>query len=127
MVINADFAQRDDEARARPPPPPLDRREDREEEVLLLDVHDVPRHRRAVRRPAAPHDSLREDYAANLADIEKRHVLSDDPSFYVQNACVTDDSLAPQGCSTLYVLAPVTHQHANVDWSKETPRSARAC
>jgi phytoene desaturase len=61
------------------------------------------------------------DYATNLADIEKRHVLSDDPSFYVQNACVTDPALAPAGCSTLYVLAPVTHQHANVDWAKETP------
>lgn len=62
------------------------------------------------------------DYAENLADIESRHVLSEDPSFYVQNACVTDPSLAPAGCSTLYILAPVTHQHANVDWSQEAPR-----
>jgi phytoene desaturase len=59
------------------------------------------------------------DYIGNLADIEKRHVLSDDPSFYVQNACVTDPSLAPRGQSTLYVLSPVTHQHANVDWARE--------
>ena len=28
----------------------------------------------------------------------------------------------PDGCSTLYVLVPVTHQHANVDWGKEAPR-----
>ncbi len=33
---------------------------------------------------------------------------SDDPSFYVQNACVTDPTLAPAGMSTLYVLVPVT-------------------
>ena len=59
------------------------------------------------------------DYIGNLADIEKRHLLSQDPSFYVQNACVTDPSLAPDGKSTLYVLSPVTHQHANVDWSVE--------
>jgi phytoene desaturase len=59
------------------------------------------------------------DYVGNLSDIEKRHVLSEDPSFYVQNACVTDPSLAPDGQSTLYVLSPVTHQHANVDWAKE--------
>jgi phytoene desaturase len=39
----------------------------------------------------------------------------------VQNACVTDPELAPAGCSTLYVLAPVTHRHDNVDWSKEAP------
>jgi phytoene desaturase len=61
------------------------------------------------------------DYMSNLEDIEKRHLLSDDPSFYVQNACVTDETLAPKGCSTLYALAPVTHQHPNVNWQKETP------
>ena len=40
---------------------------------------------------------LAKDYLANLADIETRHLLSQDPSFYVQNACVTDPSLAPAG------------------------------
>ena len=55
-----------------------------------------------------PHHTIHTaaDYATNLADIEDLHVLSEDPSFYVQNACVTDDTLAPKGCSTLYVLAP---------------------
>jgi phytoene desaturase len=62
------------------------------------------------------------DYAANLADIETRHVLSEDPSFYVQNPCVTDPTLAPPGHSTLYVLVPVTHQHPNVDWKRESNR-----
>jgi phytoene desaturase len=62
------------------------------------------------------------DYMANLNDIEGRHVLTDDTSFYVQNAGVTDPGLAPKGMSTLYVLAPVTHQHPNVDWVKESPR-----
>ena len=65
---------------------------------------------------------LAEDYVTNLADIESRRVLSRDPSFYVQNACVTDPTLAPDGMSTLYVLVPVTHQHQNVDWSIEGPR-----
>ena len=60
------------------------------------------------------------DYQQNLADIETRHVLSQNPSFYVQNAGVTDDTLAPAGHSTLYVLAPVTHQHANVDWTTQS-------
>jgi phytoene desaturase len=58
-------------------------------------------------------------YERNLRDIETDHVLSDDPSLYVQNACVTDPSLAPPGKSTLYVLAPVTHLHPNVDWDSE--------
>jgi len=68
-----------------------------------------------------PHHTIHiaENYAQNLDDIENKHVLSDDPSFYVQNACVTDPTLAPRGHSALYVLAPVTHQHPNVDWSRE--------
>ncbi|VTR94650.1 phytoene desaturase : Phytoene desaturase OS=Candidatus Entotheonella sp. TSY1 GN=ETSY1_19775 PE=4 SV=1: Amino_oxidase [Gemmata massiliana] len=70
-----------------------------------------------------PHHTIHTaaDYVNNLTDIEQRHVLSEDPSFYVQNATPTDPSLAPPGMSTLYVLAPVTHQHPNVDWVKEAP------
>jgi phytoene desaturase len=73
--------------------------------------------------PEVPHHTiyLTQDYVRNLKDIESRHVLSADPSFYVQNPCVTDPSLAPPGMSTLYVLVPVTHQHANVDWQREAP------
>lgn len=71
-----------------------------------------------------PHHTIHiaEDYERNLKDIEERHVLSDDTSFYVQNASVTDSTLAPKGHSALYVLAPVTHQHPNVDWAKERER-----
>jgi phytoene desaturase len=65
---------------------------------------------------------LSENYRENLADIEHRHVLSRDPSMYVQNACVTDPTLAPRGTSTLYLLIPVTHRHPNVDWRREGPR-----
>lgn len=65
---------------------------------------------------------LAKDYRQNLHDIEKGHTLSDDPSFYVQNASVTDSSLAPEGMSTLYVLIPVTHQHDNVDWAAQQQR-----
>ena len=71
-----------------------------------------------------PHHSIyiSQDYERNLDEIERQHVLSRDPSFYVQNASVTDPTLAPQGMSTLYILAPVTHQHANVDWRVEKER-----
>ena len=64
---------------------------------------------------------LSENYRDDLADIEHRHVLSRDPSMYVQNACVTDPTLAPRGMSTLYLLIPVTHRHPNVDWRHEAP------
>ncbi len=66
-----------------------------------------------------PHHSIytAKDYIGNLADIETNRVLTDDTSFYVQNASVTDPTLAPEGQSTLYVLAPVTNLHENVDWA----------
>lgn len=71
-----------------------------------------------------PHHTIyvAKDYVTNLDEIENRHVLGEDPSFYVQNACVTDPGLAPEGMSTLYVLVPVSHQHPNIDWAKEAPR-----
>ncbi|MEI6084104.1 MAG: phytoene desaturase family protein [Verrucomicrobiota bacterium] len=62
------------------------------------------------------------NYRQNLDEIENKHLLSEDPSFYVQNASVTDPSLAPAGHSTLYVLIPVSHQHPNIDWNKERDR-----
>jgi len=71
-----------------------------------------------------PHHTIyiAKDYDRNLAEIEREHVLSEDPSFYVQNACATDPSLAPPGMSTLYVLVPVTHMHENVNWEIEKDR-----
>jgi phytoene desaturase len=71
-----------------------------------------------------PHHSIHisRDYERNLREIEQQHVLSEDPSFYVQNASITDDSLAPVGHSALYVLVPVTHQHPGVDWSRQADR-----
>jgi phytoene desaturase len=68
-----------------------------------------------------PHHTiyLSENYRENLADIETRHRLGSDPSMYVQNAGVTDTTLAPPGMSTLYLLIPVTNRHPNVDWRRE--------
>ena len=65
---------------------------------------------------------LAENYRQNLQDIEDLHRLSADSSFYVQNACVTDPTLAPNGNSTLYVLLPVTHDTGLIDWPAETAR-----
>jgi phytoene desaturase len=62
------------------------------------------------------------DYRRNLDEIERHHVLSEDPSFYVENPVRTDATMAPPGHSALYVLLPVTHQHPNVDWNKEKAR-----
>ena len=75
--------------------------------------------------PALPHHTiyLSEDYKRNVAEIESGHLPPTDPSFYVQNACLTDDTLAPPGHSTLYVLVPVGHNvDGGVDWAVEAPR-----
>jgi phytoene desaturase len=71
-----------------------------------------------------PHHNIyiAKDYRRNLDDIENRHTLGDEPSFYVENPSITDSTLAPKGHSALYVLLPVTHQHPNVDWARERPR-----
>ena len=65
---------------------------------------------------------ISKDYAGNMRDIGRTHTLSADPSYYVQNACVTDPSLAPPGKSTLYILVPVTHRSQHVDWERERAR-----
>lgn len=46
-----------------------------------------------------PHHNIfiAQDYAKNLDEIEHQHVLSEDPSFYIQNARITDPSLAAPG------------------------------
>ncbi len=55
-------------------------------------------------------------YEDNLADITERGVLSEDPSAYVCNPSVTDPTLAPPGCSSLYVLLPTPNCKAAIDW-----------
>jgi len=72
--------------------------------------------------PDVPHHTIytSQDYIKNLNDIETRKVLSDDPSVYVQNVGVTDSTMAPNGMSTVYILAPCPHRTPNVDWPAET-------
>ncbi len=69
---------------------------------------------------------LAQDYQRNVAQIEAGMEVPDNPSFYVQNACVTDPGLAPPGCSTLYVLIPVGHNVVDgVDWPQVQARFRR--
>lgn len=65
-----------------------------------------------------PHHNIffAHDYKANVEKIFHGSELDDDMSFYIQNACVTDPTLAPAGKSTIYVLVPVQNLFAPVDW-----------
>ena len=71
-----------------------------------------------------PHHNIifAKDYKSNVEEITETYKLSEDPSFYIQNASVTDATLAPKGKSALYVLVPVANIHANIDWDKEKER-----
>ncbi|MFK7736087.1 MAG: phytoene desaturase family protein [Pirellulaceae bacterium] len=74
-----------------------------------------------------PHHTIHiaKDYERNLKEIEQDFVLPKDPSFYVQNASITDPSMAPEGHSSLYVLVPVPHAHRNIEWNEETYQAYR--
>ncbi len=65
---------------------------------------------------------LAKDYRRNLSEIEAG-LAPGEPSFYVQNACVTDPALAPPGHSALYVLVPVGNiTPGGPDWPAERAR-----
>jgi len=61
------------------------------------------------------------DYRQNVREIAETQVLSEDPSIYIQNACVTDSTLAPPGHSTIYLLVPTANNRGSIDWAKEAP------
>lgn len=61
-----------------------------------------------------------EDYKSNVEDIFSNGRISEEPSFYVQNASITDPTLAPKGHSTIYVLAPMPNlQIGSAAWTHE--------
>ncbi|MEI8366489.1 MAG: phytoene desaturase family protein [Parachlamydiaceae bacterium] len=63
------------------------------------------------------------DYRKNVEQIFIDKTLPENPSFYIQNASATDSTLAPEGCSTLYVLVPVPNQKDKpIDWTAEKKR-----
>ncbi|MGM0753420.1 MAG: phytoene desaturase family protein [Bacillota bacterium] len=66
-----------------------------------------------------PHHSIlfAEDYKRNVEEITETFTLPEDPSIYIQNASVTDKTLAPPGHSTLYILAPVPNNVSGIDWT----------
>ncbi len=63
---------------------------------------------------------LSSDYLTNIREIDAGQA-PDDPTIYVQNASVTDPTLAPEGHSALYVLVPVGNLSGGVDWQTLAP------
>ncbi len=74
--------------------------------------------------PGIPHHSILfgPRYKGLLDDIYNHGVLSEDFSLYLHHPTVTDPSMAPEGHSTFYALAPVPHTGKfPVNWDEVTP------
>lgn len=61
-------------------------------------------------------------YKALLEEIFHGHRLQEDFSLYLHRPTATDSTFAPSGSDSFYVLAPVPHLGANIDWATEGPR-----
>ncbi|MCC6906001.1 MAG: phytoene desaturase [Anaerolineae bacterium] len=73
--------------------------------------------------PEMRHQALyfSEDYRANLDAIFVHKTIPDAPSFHLNNPTITDPSLAPEGHSLLYVLAPMPNLEGKVNWDEAAP------
>jgi phytoene desaturase len=78
--------------------------------------------------PDIPHHSILfgPRYGGLLKEIYGGSALPQDPSIYLHHPTATDPSMAPEGRSTFYALAPVPHLGRTAfDWDVEGPRYAR--
>ncbi|RPI97369.1 MAG: phytoene desaturase, partial [Chloroflexi bacterium] len=62
---------------------------------------------------------LGERYQGLLDDIFKKKLLPEDFSLYLHMPTITDPTIAPDGHESFYVLSPVPHLDANVDWHEQ--------
>lgn len=70
---------------------------------------------------------LAEEYKESFDSIFKKHLIPDEPSFYVNVPSRVDPSAAPQGCDAVVVLVPVGHLLDNDDDKHEgTPSASRS-
>ena len=71
-----------------------------------------------------PHHNVvfAEAYKKNVDDIFTHFRLPSEISFYIQNASVTDPTLAPPGMSAVYILVPVPNLRASINWDTEKER-----
>jgi phytoene desaturase len=70
--------------------------------------------------PGVPHHSLLfgPRYEGLIEDIFEGGRLAQDPSLYIHHPSATDATMAPEGCSTIYALAPVPHLgNVSIDWA----------
>ena len=71
--------------------------------------------------PKIAHHSiwLGKRFKSLLKDIFDNKILSKDFSLYIHRPTATDESFAPKGCDSFYVLCPVPNLQGNVNWAIE--------
>ncbi|MTJ81660.1 MAG: phytoene desaturase [Telmatospirillum sp.] len=81
-----------------------------------------------TRYPDVPHHSiiLGPRYRELTRDIFTRKILAPDFSLYLHHPTASDPSLAPPGCDTFYVLSPVPHLDAGIDWESRAESYRRS-
>ena len=62
---------------------------------------------------------LGKTYKELLHRIFDQKILSDDFSLYLHRPTATDESFAPAGCDSFYVLCPVPNLQGNINWEVE--------
>ena len=62
---------------------------------------------------------LGKTYKELLHRIFDQKILSDDFSLYLHRPTATDESFAPAGCDSFYVLCPVPNLQGNINWKDE--------
>lgn len=58
-------------------------------------------------------------YRELVRDIFDRQVLASDFSLYLHRPSAIDPAMAPPGCDAFYVLSPVPHLDADIDWRQQ--------
>lgn len=76
---------------------------------------------RGTPRPGVAHHNIHfaEAWESSFEELVTRKQLMSDPSRLVTVHSLDDPAAAPEGHSTLYVLEPVPHLGADIDWTAE--------
>ena len=76
-----------------------------------------------IQYPEIAHHSiwLGKRFKSLLKDIFDNKILSEDFSLYIHRPTASDQSFAPKGCDSFYVLCPVPNLLGNINWEIEGP------
>ena len=68
-----------------------------------------------------PHHNIifSENYKKYINDISADKEIKEDISIYLRNASVTDETIAPQDTSNIYILVPVANNRSKINWEEK--------